>query len=163
MKIAGKFAPHYDYRRLTSLEMQSFMSVNIYLNDVPELHKGATRILQHPHPGHEPIYDTPLTVLGKIQPVQGTASIFRDTLWHDGEELLAGEKYLLRTDVMYEREGDFDFERVCKGLDGSAKANKALEISYALADGGNLPEAEAWRARAFTFHTDAWLLEKYSG
>jgi len=128
MEIGGKFTPHFDYRRLTSLDMQSFMSVNIYLNDVPEENKGATRILQYPHPGHKPSHNATLTVLGKIQSVQGAASIFRDTLWHDGEELLTGEKFLLRTDVMYEREGEFDFERICKGLNGTGKANKALEI-----------------------------------
>jgi hypothetical protein len=109
---------------MTSLDEQSFMSVNIYLNDVPKENGGATRILQHPHPGHKPDHSIPLIVLGEIQPVQGTASIFRDTLWHDGEELLTGLKYLLRTDVLYSREGDFDFERTCEGLNETEKGIK---------------------------------------
>jgi hypothetical protein len=151
MTIGGKFAPHYDYRRMTTIDTQSFMSVNIYLNDVPEEHNGATRILQHLDPGRKPDRNTPLTVLGKIQPTQGTASIFRETVWHDGEGLRAGEKFLLRTDVRYERQGEFNFDQICKGLNRVGKANKALEISYALAGGGNLFEAEAWRARAFEY------------
>jgi prolyl 4-hydroxylase len=124
------------------------MSVNIYLNTVPEKNKGATRILQH-QVDYLPGGDRELIVLGKVQPAQGTASVFRETVWHDGEELLAGEKYLLRSDIMFEREGDFDFDQICSGLNWKEKANKALNICYNLQDGGNFLEADEWRARAF--------------
>jgi hypothetical protein len=124
------------------------MSINIYLNDVLEENRGANRILRHIE-DYRPGRYVGLDVLGKVQPVQGTASVFRDTVWHDGEELVAGEKYLLRSDIMYEREREFDFEKICRGLSGTAKANKALNISYALQDGGNALEADEWRARAF--------------
>ena len=133
---------------MTDLNVQSFFSVNIYLNDVPEEHGGATRILEHTA-DYMPGGDFALNVLGKVQPVQGTGSIFRETVWHDGELLSAGEKYLLRTDLMFEREGEFDFVKSCEGLSGRAKANKALDISYSLQDGGKSSEAEEWRARAF--------------
>jgi hypothetical protein len=89
-----------------------------------------------------------LEVLGQVQPVQGTASVFRETVWHDGEELVAGEKYLLRSDIMYERGGEFDFERICKGLSATEKANKALRIFYTLEEGGNFSEADEWQATA---------------
>lgn len=87
------------------------MSVNIYLNTVPEELKGATRILYH-EPGTGNYWDgvEELKVIGKIQPVLGSASVFRDTLWHDGEELLGGEKFLLRTDVVFEREELWDLD-----------------------------------------------------
>jgi hypothetical protein len=124
------------------------MSVNIYLNNVPEENRGATRILRH-NEDYRPGRYEGLDILGKVQPVQGTASIFRDTVWHDGEELVAGEKYLLRSDVMYEREEELDFEKICRGLGGTAKVNKALNISYALQDGGNFLAADEWRAGAF--------------
>ncbi|KAE9381029.1 hypothetical protein N431DRAFT_439926 [Stipitochalara longipes BDJ] len=144
----GIFTPHFDYRRMANLNLQSFCSVNIYLNDVPEDHGGATRILQHDI-DYMPGSNMALNVLGKIQPVQGTASIFRETVWHDGELLSAGVKYLLRTDLMFEREGEFDFVKSCEGLSGTAKANKALDIFYSLQEGGNSSEADEWRARAF--------------
>jgi len=133
---------------MSDLNTQSFCSVNVYLNDVPEQHGGATRILEHTEE-YMPGGDFELKVLGKVQPVQGTCSIFRETVWHDGELLSAGEKYLLRTDLMFEREGEFDFVESCRGLSGRAKANKALDISYSLQDGGNDLEAEEWKARAF--------------
>ena len=76
-------------------------------------------------------------------------------MWHDGEHLSAGEKYLLRTDVTYQREGEFDWDR---GLNGTGKANKALNISYALQDGGTSLEADEWRARAFELNSFNWTL-----
>lgn len=97
MTKGGKFTAHYDYSRQTSLDEKTFMSVNIYLNTVPEAQKGATRVLKtEPHMGDYWNGRDVLTAIAKIQPVVGSASIFRDTLWHDGEELLGGEKYLLR-------------------------------------------------------------------
>jgi hypothetical protein len=72
---------------MRSVGEQSFMTVNLYLNTVPEEWKGATRVLSEP--GREGEVQE---VLGKVQPVMGSAAVFRDCLWHDGEELVAGEK-----------------------------------------------------------------------
>lgn len=123
------------------------MSVNIYLNSVPEELKGATRILEHlPHHGNYWDGVEELKAIAKIQPVQGSASVFRDTLWHDGEELLGGEKYLLRTDVVYEREEPYDFDRI---LDVEEKKEKSMEIADKLLEGGNVDEADKWYQKAF--------------
>ncbi|CZR69187.1 uncharacterized protein PAC_19087 [Phialocephala subalpina] len=85
----GKFSPHFDGQRFASVDSCSFQTVNIYLNTVPTSNGGATRFLTIPQ-----------KVLAQVQPVLGTAAIFRETVWHDGEELRGGEKFLLRTDVM---------------------------------------------------------------
>jgi hypothetical protein len=123
------------------------MSVNIYLNTVPESLKGATRILEHlPHHGNYWDGVEELKAIAKIQPVQGSASVFRDTLWHDGEELLGGEKYLLRTDIVFEREEPYDFDRI---LDVEEKKEKSTEIADKLLEGGNVDEADRWYQKAF--------------
>jgi hypothetical protein len=138
MKEGGKFSPHTDGRRLESVNDQSFMTINIYLKTVPESHGGATRFLS---PGKE--------VINKVQPQLGQAALFRDDVWHDGEELSEGVKYLLRTDVMYVREKGFDFETLYDRLDDEVKGRKALGIAEGLEDAGRGGEAVRWYKKAF--------------
>lgn len=72
---------------MMSIDEQSFMTVNIYLTTVPESHGGATRILDVCESGtgeHK--------VVGNMQPVEGTASVSRDSLFHNGERLKRGSE-----------------------------------------------------------------------
>jgi hypothetical protein len=133
------------------------MSVNIYLNTVPECYRGATRILKHEaHHGDYWDGSEELEAVAKIQPVIGSASIFRDTLWHDGEELLGGVKYLLRTDVVYEREATWEFERKWEGLSGEEKAGMAIKIAEELEEVGNGIEAGWWFEKAEELDPDRY-------
>lgn len=124
------------------------MTLNMYLNTVPVVHHGATRFLSS-------TLSTPLTVLAQSQPTLGSAALFRDDLWHDGEELLEGKKWLLRTDVMFQRERGFDWERFCKMKGwvgeghGKEKGRKALWIAEGLEDAGCNEEAVNWYKVAF--------------
>jgi hypothetical protein len=140
------FAPHVDGRRLASIDAQSFMTVNIYLNSVARAAGGATRVLDRSVPGET---EGEFGVLGAVQPVLGAASVFRDSLFHDGEVLREGVKYLLRTDIVFEREEEFDFEGLYRGLSKKEKGNKALEIARRLEDGGSGGEAVWWYRKAF--------------
>lgn len=148
--IGGKFAPHQDGRRLATVDEQSFMTLNMYLNSVRPEYEGATRVLSSSTPS-DMHAKRPLKVLAKVTPVLGSAAIFRDTLWHDGEELTGGVKYLLRTDVLYERVVPFDFEVMYRGLDDREKGEKAVEIASGLEDAGNMEEALKWYKKAAKF------------
>ena len=139
-------APHVDGRRLASINAQSFMMVHIYLNGVARAAGGATHVLDRPVLGEA---EGEFGVLGAVQLVLGAASVFRDSLFHDGEVLREGVKYLLRTDIMFEREEEFDFEGLYGGLSKREKGNKALEIARRLEDGGSGSEALWWYRKAF--------------
>jgi hypothetical protein len=142
------FGPHFDGRRLVSLDSQSFMTVNIYLNTVPGSAGGATRVLSAPS---SPKWDRSETfeVLDAIRPVEGTAAIFRDSLFHDGEVLKEGEKYLLRTDMIFERDVAFDFDGVYKDLSKEERGGKALDLALRFEDGGDMAEAVRWYRKAY--------------
>jgi hypothetical protein len=122
------------------------MTVNMYLNTVLLEHGGATRILS---PSVTGSIDGRHEVLGKVQPVQGSAAVFRDSLYHDGEALGEGVKYLLRTDIMFTRDEPFDINVACAGLSDEKKGRKAFEWAVRLEDGGNRELAVAWYKKAF--------------
>jgi hypothetical protein len=88
-----KFHPHCDgcyYRPEThpSAGSKSVVTVQLYLNDLPEENGGAT------------------TFIGRdrrvpCQPTAGSALIFTQNLYHEGSELTRGFKYVIRTEAMY--------------------------------------------------------------
>ncbi|KUJ11654.1 uncharacterized protein LY89DRAFT_688836 [Mollisia scopiformis] len=124
----GKFTAHFDYPRSLSLNEQTFLSLNIYLNTVPSSLGGSTRILRHEATKGDYWNGIDgLEVLARIQPVQGCASVFRDTVWHDGDKLLGGEKFLLRSDVVFEREEAFDFDKMYEEEEKRERAEKLVE------------------------------------
>ncbi|KAL1411364.1 hypothetical protein Q8F55_002319 [Vanrija albida] len=138
-QAGGGFAPHHDGRRLATPDSQAFMTLNIYLNSVGQEAGGATRFLAPDG-----------AVLLAHRPVMGCAAAFRDALRHDGEVLALGEKFLLRTDVMFERvDGPFDFDAVFAGLGREEQAAEALKLAAALEDAGNHGEAVAWYRKAY--------------
>jgi hypothetical protein len=106
---------------MESVNEQSFMTLNIYLATIPCSAGGTTRFLSSTQ-----------EVITKIQPELGQALMFRDDVWHDGEELSEGVKYLLRTDTMYARDEAFEFERLCRGMRDEEKGKKALGIAEGL-------------------------------
>ncbi|KAL2068485.1 hypothetical protein VTL71DRAFT_16583 [Oculimacula yallundae] len=143
-EAGGRFSPHQDGRRFVSLDSQSFMTVNIYLNTVPASLGGATRALCEPPAGN--ILSEEIKVLGKVQPEIGMGAVFRDCLWHDGEALREGIKYLLRTDIMYEREVPFE---EWDAIGDGARGRKALAMAEGFEDAGNYDEAVKWYKKAF--------------
>jgi predicted 2-oxoglutarate/Fe(II)-dependent dioxygenase YbiX len=81
-----RFAPHYDGAFIRNDRQRSLLTLMVYLNDGFE--GGATAF-------HD--FDV------RVEPRAGTALIFQHALLHEGCELIAGTKYVLRSDVMYER------------------------------------------------------------
>lgn len=87
------FQQHIDASFLRSLAEASFFTVNIYMNEGFE--GGHTRFFKNNE------------MKDDVTPTTGMALIFRQppgkNYQHDGERVLSGLKYLLRTDVMYSK------------------------------------------------------------
>lgn len=91
------FKPHRDgsYMRMKSWE-ESQMTFMVYLND--GMTGGETRFFadmgqvfrQHPYLS--------------VQPKEGMALVFIHSIWHEGAVVQSGQKYVLRTDVMYKQD-----------------------------------------------------------
>merc|ERR1719409_704016 len=89
----------------------SMFTVNVYTNTVAIEDGGKTRFFAEVEKDRSRVRahaDRHADLL--LQPQAGLAALFLqdpqpDAPLHDGETLLGGVKYLLRTDVMYRREG----------------------------------------------------------
>lgn len=89
--IGTRFSPHEDAPFTAPDGSRSFLTALVYLN---EEFKGGDTIFyvdwRNPDAGHL-----------RIGPKRGTVVLFPHELWHEGAEVTAGQKYVLRTEVMY--------------------------------------------------------------
>lgn len=90
------FRPHRDgsYCRIGAFE-ESQLTFMIYLNE--EMTGGETQFFS----GMEQAAEQ--TAYLSVKPKEGTALVFVHSIWHEGAVVRSGQKYVLRTDVMYKR------------------------------------------------------------
>eukprot|EP00966_Prymnesium_polylepis_P210135 4866646-Prymnesium_polylepis.1 len=93
----GHFAPHLDGGHVRSGTDCSMQTVMLYLNE--EYEGGHTRFFDDSQAAYrEP---DPAKVVCTYVPRRGDALIFHSELMHDGEALRRGQKWILRSEVMY--------------------------------------------------------------
>jgi len=106
----GHFGPHRDGAFEKSLTERSLLTINGYLNDLPEDAGGCTRFVDGSlgiHTDDRGRFITPPSaVTHAVRPEAGCAVVFFHGLMHDGEQLALGAppKWLFRSEVMYRRE-----------------------------------------------------------
>ncbi|MBF5045853.1 MULTISPECIES: 2OG-Fe(II) oxygenase [Myxococcaceae] len=88
-----RFCIHQDGAWSPRPGVRSQLTLMLYLNDARDFRGGHTRYYA------ERGADSAL--LGTVQPEAGTAIVFDHALWHDGEAVTQGTKYVMRTDVLY--------------------------------------------------------------
>jgi len=88
------FCVHQDGPYVPSVDVRSWLTLQIYLNDSAGFRGGRTRFYRDADRA-EP--------WAAIEPVRGTAIVFDHRAWHDGEAVHDGTKVVLRTDVLYRR------------------------------------------------------------
>ncbi len=102
-EAAEMFAPHYDGCVSRGEDEVSQLTFMIYLNG--ECEGGETRF-----------YQRNAVLRFEVAPERGKALIFEHAQMHEGAPVVAGRKYVLRTDVMYRR-----------GVKGGAVGAEALD------------------------------------
>jgi predicted 2-oxoglutarate/Fe(II)-dependent dioxygenase YbiX len=149
-----RFCIHRDGAYAQSPEVRSRLTCMLYLNDSGEFSGGATRYYAERSEGSG--------LLGVVRPEAGTLIVFDHELWHDGEAVTSGTKYVMRTDVLYEREslGHGDTAEVLTGHQGyvwHVLARRDGSLATASRDGTVRlwhPSQDTWRQDAvLTGHT----------
>lgn len=86
------FHRHLDGVYHESETVQSRLTFMVYLNDAAEFSGGRTLFYRGK--------DDP-QVWAEYYPAKGDVIVFDHRLWHEGEQLETGEKYVLRSDILY--------------------------------------------------------------
>jgi len=92
----GHFAPHYDGVYVADMYRRSFYTVNIYLNE--EFQGGNTNFLA----AHYKTLDERV-ITEAVVPRTGLALVFWHPILHEGDQVISGTKYIMRTDVVYRK------------------------------------------------------------
>ncbi len=90
------FHKHLDGIHFVAEDEQSKLTFMIYLNGYEEFAGGKTLFFNSKEDD---------TVIGVYKPEKGDLIIFDHNLWHSGELVTSGEKYILRSDIIYRRLG----------------------------------------------------------
>jgi WD40 repeat protein len=93
------FHLHQDGVRHESDGRRSFLTFMIYLDAPTHFEGGATRFFAYGPGGNAESDSNP--VLLELRPAQGSLIVFDHRLWHDGAEVLAGTKHVLRSDLLF--------------------------------------------------------------
>ncbi len=88
------FTVHRDGPYVPSETRRSLLTLQLYLNDATTFSGGRTRFYAD-HTARE--------TWASLAPEAGSAICFDHRAWHDGEAVTTGTKYVLRTDVLYEK------------------------------------------------------------
>jgi WD40 repeat protein len=99
------FHLHQDGVRHERDGRRSLLTFMIYLDDPDRFEGGATRFFAH-GPEGDANGDNP--VLLSLRPSRGSLIVFDHGLWHDGAEVLAGVKHVLRSDLMFAADDSTD-------------------------------------------------------
>lgn len=95
------FSAHYDGNYVVNSGYKSQYTFMIYLNG--GFDGGATNFLD---PGSKSVVTLQYPVLESLKPEAGMLLVFQHDIFHEGERLRSGRKYMMRTDVMYTLEED---------------------------------------------------------
>jgi len=103
----GHFAPHYDGCLVKSSTLRSMKTFMLYLND--DFEGGCTNFLNEElRSKKDPsgiFRAEDKSIILKIKPTIGMGIIFNHQLYHEGEPISQGIKYIMRTEIMFSKEG----------------------------------------------------------
>lgn len=111
-----RFAIHRDGAYVRSPTVRSLLTFMVYLNDAAEFTGGATRYFASRDASAPPV--------AVVRPEVGALVVFGHDVWHEGEAVHTGTKYVLRSDVLYELD---DAAPGAEPLSGGAAGEKPQE------------------------------------
>lgn len=137
----GKFSIHRDGIYQKNEDCRSFFTILIYLNST---YTG----------GRTTIYSDDMTYSVEVEPAPGLAFVMLQRMLHEGKCVETGEKYALRLDVMYQRQGEYDASR----LDRNRLAEEYVTLAVEFERAKNISKSIEYYKKAFKLNPDLELL-----
>jgi len=102
----GHFAPHFDGTFVRSTNVRSMKTFMLYLNGgfeggTTNFISDVQKLFKDPNTGMYRAEEK--NILLRIVPEPGMAIIFNHQLLHEGAQLTSGKKYIMRSDILFER------------------------------------------------------------
>jgi len=146
----GMFGPHYDGCYVVEENIRSLFTFMLYLNS--GYSGGNTQFLYDEMKGNytpgtedKQVETTVKQVIATVNPQPGMAIVFLQNMLHEGNPLENGVKYIMRTDIMFNRVEKFD--------DGKEKSEeealRLLHMAEDLERSGQMDKATQYYKRAF--------------
>eukprot|EP01126_Amoeba_proteus_P020954 TRINITY_DN2127_c0_g1_i5.p1 TRINITY_DN2127_c0_g1~~TRINITY_DN2127_c0_g1_i5.p1 ORF type:complete len:292 (+),score=49.01 TRINITY_DN2127_c0_g1_i5:62-937(+) len=142
----GHFAPHFDGPFIVSSEKRSLKTFNLYLNG--DFEGGTTNFVNE----KQSLYRDDETgkfkaqeqnIERRIVPKTGMALIFNHHIFHEGEALKSGLKYIMRSDILFCREVPPEIP------ENETKALDLIRIAEVLEREGEYMEAVKYYRQAY--------------
>lgn len=128
--IGGFFLPHHDGDFVKDSRNRSLKTFMVYLND--EFDGGPTNFYDESQPHYAKA--DPEKVILSYQPERGSCLVFNHDITHDGGELRAGQKYILRTEVLYEHDYLDDSDLVASNFMQRVSSTESLPYCFGLSN-----------------------------
>jgi len=128
--VGGFFLPHHDGDFVNNSRNRSLKTFMVYLND--DFDGGPTNFYDESQP-HCAGAD-PEKVILSYQPERGSCLVFNHDITHDGGELRIGQKYILRTEVLYEHRYLDDSDAVASKFMQRASSPESLPYCFGLSN-----------------------------
>eukprot|EP00927_Polykrikos_kofoidii_P072327 TRINITY_DN68462_c0_g1_i1.p1 TRINITY_DN68462_c0_g1~~TRINITY_DN68462_c0_g1_i1.p1 ORF type:complete len:403 (-),score=50.29 TRINITY_DN68462_c0_g1_i1:247-1455(-) len=137
--VGGFFLPHHDGDFVTNSRNRSLKTFMVYLND--DFDGGPTNFYDESQPHYAKA--DPEKVILSYKPERGSCLVFNHNITHDGGELRIGQKYIIRTEVLYEHCHIDDSDAVASNFMQRVASPESLPYCFGL---GNTISALEHRA-----------------
>lgn len=129
------FNRHLDGIHYEDRTTQSKLTFMVYLNNATEFEGGKTLFYKTKETN---------TIWASYKPRQGDLILFDHNIWHEGEKLISGEKFVLRSDILYSRKEFLTKEKTFTGHLGYIWT--LLKMNNFILSGGRDKQIRIWNS-----------------
>ncbi|KAG2378574.1 hypothetical protein C9374_008213 [Naegleria lovaniensis] len=145
------FKPHQDAKFIRNDNEQSIFTILVYLDSS---YAGTTLLKKVPDPQEKDVSIMKFKKITTLRPKEGAVAIFNHDLYHAGQRVRYGRKYVLRTELIFKRvDSESIFRMNYKHDEEYLRIKKLVDESNELEKQGKVLESSQKYLEAHELHT----------